>query len=177
MSSSNQRYCFIKIVLGFIILTNVALFAWGQAYISGRYIPKDIFVPALAMFFSWGTIALLARLHHVWLMRLWAFVIALFCAINIVLFKYYWELGIHLSIYDIGAMMQTNVHEAVSYISDFMISPWSVAAFILTLILVIFGAEIIWRKYRVILSKGFFRKNNCKYILNRGGHIENTRHG
>lgn len=146
MSTSNRH---LSLTQWLIILTSIGLFTWWQAYISGRYIPKDFIVPALALAFAWGACALLARKHCFWLARLWAALMALLCASTCVLFEYYFGAGIHLSIYDIGALMQTNVHEATSYVIDFMLSPLSIVSFVLTLLWVIGGAEIlVWRAQR-----------------------------
>lgn len=156
MSTTNRHQRYLGLAQWFIVLTSIGLFTWWQAYISGRYIPKDFIVPALAMAFAWGVCTLLARKRYFWIMRLWALLLALLCAVTCVLFEYYFGAGIHLSLYDIGALMQTNVHEAASFVSEFMISPFSVASFVMVLLWILGGAELL-----------VFRVKQCAYSQSR----------
>lgn len=132
-----------SLMLGLIILINMVLFAWGQAYISGRFIPKDVVVPILALTFAWGVMGLLAHKHWFIVLRVWAVLVAVTTAASLILFEYYFSLGIHLTLHDIGALMQTNLHEASGFMRDFMISPWSIASFGASVLLVLYGAELL----------------------------------
>lgn len=143
MSFSFSRLRGAGWALGLIILVSIALFTWFQVYISGRFIAKDYVVPVLALGFAWGALGLLARKHWFWLTRLWALLVALLVASSCVLFEYYFRFGIHLSLYDIGALMQTNLHEATGYVQEFMLSPFSVASFVVVLVMVLAGAELM----------------------------------
>lgn len=150
--------------LALIIILTSALFIWWQAYISGRYIAKDFVVPTLAMVFGWGALALLGRLRYFKLMRLWALLLALLLALTCVLFEYYFALDIHMSFYDIGALMQTNFHEALSFVREFMISPWSIASFVVTLLITLLGGYLMELRARQLVSKIKLKPNTHPHL-------------